>query len=359
VKKTSALVLGVALFAAARSSSAYIEELYSLAQFISKSEVIAEGAIEKVDPKTQTCFVKIARSLKGRCGYETIRMSMGGGQEWHPEVVMRHLKVGAPAVIFYNEERRAEIYINRFFCQLYGDASQPPEKAWWTFTHIEIHCNRTFAGTAEELSRTVSDVVAGKAKPPPPDTRLPAITPVHLRLLPVWGEPPGALPASFAKRDAPKGPKPRLPEDPPTSIPGLAYQYYHGQWTELPDFDALKPVATGSTDQFEISRRTQEEHLGFRFTGFIEIPTDGTYTFYTVSDDGSKLWIGRTEVVSNDGCHAAQEQGGEILLKKGKHAITVAFFQNEGGLQLDVLWEGPDLPKQKIAPASLFRSASP
>jgi hypothetical protein len=360
VKKTSAVVLGVALFAAARPGGAYIEALYPLAQFISESEVIAEGTIEKVDPRTQTCFVKVARSLKGRCGYETIRMNMGGGQEWHPEVVMRHLKVGAPAVIFYNPERRAEIYINRFFCQLYGDASQAPEKAWWTFTHIEIHCNRTFAGTAEELSRTVSEVIAGKAKPPAPDSKLPAITPVHVRSLPTWGEPAvGALPPSFAKRDAAKAPKPRLPEDPPTAIPGLAYQYYHGQWTELPDFDPLKPVATGTTDQFEISRRTQEVHLGFRFTGFVEVPRDGSYTFYTVSDDGSKLWIGRSEVVANDGCHPAVEQSGEILLRKGKHAITVAFFQNEGGLQLDVLWEGPELPKQKIPPSALFRAASP
>ncbi|HXX93182.1 MAG TPA: PA14 domain-containing protein [Planctomycetota bacterium] len=358
--RTRALVLGLALFSAARSGQAYIEALYPLAQFISESTVIAEGSIEKVDPKTQTCFVKILRTLKGRCGYDTIRMTVGGGQEWHPEGVMRHLKVGAPAVLFYNAELRAEIYINRFFCQLYGDPSQPPEKAWWNFTHIEIHCNRTFAGTAEELSRTVSEVLAGKCKPPPPDAKLPAITPVHVRSLAAWGEPPaGALPPSFAKRDPAKSSKPRVPEDPPTAIPGLAYQYFHGQWTELPDFERLQPVSTGTTDRFEVSRRTQDVHLGFRFTGFIEVPRDGAYTFTTVSDDGSKLWIGKTEVVSNDGCHAAVEQSGEILLKKGRHAITVCFFQNEGGLQLDVLWEGPELPRQKIASSALSRSASP
>jgi hypothetical protein len=123
---------------------------------------------------------------------------------------------------------------------------------------------------------------------------------------------------------------------------------------ELPDLDPLKPVATGTTDQFEISRRTQEVHLGFRFTGFVEIPKDGTYTFFTVSDDGSKLWIGKSEVVTNDGCHPAVEQSGDILLKKGKHAITVAFFQNEGASARCPMGPGPP---QKI-PRGPLRAAS-
>jgi hypothetical protein len=360
VTRAGGAVLAVALFAAARSSSAYIETLYPLAQFISESDVIAEGTIEKVDARTQTCFVKVVKSLKGKCGYETIRMTLGAGQEWHPEAVMRHLKVGAPAVIFYNQERRAEIYVNRFFCQLYGDASQPPGKAWWTFTHIEVYCNRTFVGTAEELSKTVADALSGQAKPPAPDPKLPTITAVHVRSLPAWGEPAGGtLPPSFQKRDPAKGPKPREPENAAGLVPGLAYQYYHGQWTELPDFEPLKPVATGTTDRFEISKRKQDDHFAFRFSGYIDVPRDGTYTFFTVSDDGSKLFIGKTEVVTNDGCHAATEQSGEILLKKGRHAITVIYFENEGGEQLDVLWEGPELPKQKIPPSVLSRPSSP
>lgn len=346
------------LLATAGGASAYIEALYPLAQFIAEAEVVAEGTIEKVDPKTKTAIVKVTKSLKGKCTYEQVRMNIGSGAEWFPEVTMRHLVVGAPAVIFYNAERRAEIYVNRFFLQFYGDAAAPADKAWFTYTHVEVRCNRTFNGTAEELAKLVTDIQAGKAKAPPPDPKLPVITRDALMKLPVWGEPvnPEKLPPCFAKRDPTKAPKPRDPENPANVAKGLAFEYFEGAWNELPDFDAVKPVATGTAEQFGLERRKRDEQFGFRFTGFLEVPKDGVYTFFTVSDDGSKLFIGKTEVVSNDGLHAPQEAAGEIALKAGKHAIAVTFFENSGGEQLDVLWEGPDLPRQKIPPSALFRS---
>jgi hypothetical protein len=341
------------VFLVAVPAGAYIEALYPLAQFISESQVIVEGTIEKVDEKTKTCFIKVGKCLKGRCGYETIRVSVGGGQEWHPEVVMRHLKVGAPTVMFYNAERRAEIYLNRFFCQVYGDATQPADKAWWNFTHVEIYCNRTFVGTPEELSRTVADVLAGKAKAPPPDPKLPAITPVHLRSLAPWGAPAEKLPPSFARTEPARAPKPRDPENPPSIIPGLVCEVFEGTWSALPDFDALKPVSTGIASVFDLSKRPGEQHFGLRLRGYLDVPRDGTYVFTTVSDDGSKLLLGKTEVVSNDGRQGRTEKAGEVALRKGQHAITVTYFQKEGGQVLEVFWEGPELAKQKISASSL------
>src|SRR5437764_11739346 len=106
------LLAAAILFAGIGTASAYIESLYPLAQFLSESEGIAEGTIEKVDVKNKTCFVRISRSLKGKCRYEIVRMNIGSGQEWHPDVVMKHLIVGAPALMFYTQGR-AEIYVNR------------------------------------------------------------------------------------------------------------------------------------------------------------------------------------------------------------------------------------------------------
>ena len=346
------------LFALATPAGAYIEALYPLAQFISESEVIAEGTIEKVDSKTKTAIVKVTKSLKGKCTYEQVRMNIGSGAEWFPEATMRHLVVGAPAVVFYNAERRAEIYVNRFFLQFYGDASAPPDKAWWTYTHIEIRCNRTFNGTAEELSETVQKVLAGKIKAPAADPKVPVITKDAVMKLPVWGEPVNLekLPPAFSKRDPTKAPKPRDPENPAGAVKGLSYEYFEGSWNELPDFDAIKPVEKGTAEQFGLEKRKKDDQFGLRFRGFIEVPKDGVYTFFTVSDDGSKLFIGKDEVVSNDGLHGAQEMPGEIALKAGKHAITVVFFENSGDQLLDIPWEGPELPKQKLPAGVLYRS---
>lgn len=53
-----------------------------------------------------------------------------------------------------------------------------------------------------------------------------------------------------------------------------------------------------------------------QFTGLMDVPIDGEYTFYTTSDEGSKLYIGNTEVVNNDGVHSPQERSGKIGLKE-------------------------------------------
>ncbi len=150
----------------------------------------------------------------------------------------------------------------------------------------------------------------------------------------------------------------RTPENPANTTAGLNYSYYEGSWNNLPDFTSLTPVKTGTSTNFDISLRNKEDNFAFKFTGYIDIPADGQYTFYTSSDDGSKLLIGSTEVVNNDGLHAEQEKSGKIGLKKGKHAITVTFFELGGGQGLSVSYEGPSVTKQAVPVSALFRASA-
>ena len=145
----------------------------------------------------------------------------------------------------------------------------------------------------------------------------------------------------------------RDPENPTSITSGLDYRYYEGAWSGLPDFSSLTAAKTGTTSQPDLSVRSRDSYFGLQFKGYFDAPTDGTYTFYTTSDDGSKLYIGSTEVVSNDGQHAAQEKSGSIGLKAGKHALTIAFFQGNGDQALSVSYDGPSISKQVI-PASAF-----
>jgi hypothetical protein len=337
----------------------YIEALYTLQQFLNESEVVAEGVIEKTDQANKTSIVRVTRALKGRCAYTHVRMNIGGGQEWHPGVVMRHLVEGAPVLVFYNAARQGEVYVNRFFCQLYGDAAAPPEKAWWNFTHIEIKCNRTFNGPVEELAKLLGEILSGKVKAPAADLKIPPISKEAVAALPAPGEPvdPAKLPAAFRRKASALQAKPREPDSVTLAVKGLAYQYYEGQWEALPDFGALAPVRTGTCEQFDLAKRGRDAAYGFRFTGFVEVPKDGIYTFTLSSNDGSKLYIGTTEVVDNDHFHGVTEASGEANLKAGKHALAVAYFQHAGQQVLEVSWEGPGLQRQKIPPAALFHAA--
>ncbi|WP_461071835.1 NPCBM/NEW2 domain-containing protein [Spirosoma horti] len=147
----------------------------------------------------------------------------------------------------------------------------------------------------------------------------------------------------------------RDPENPGNAVTGLDYQYYEGSWNTIPDFNSINPTKTGTVSSVDLSVRNRDEQFGIRYKGYISVPTDGTYTFYTNSDDGSKLLIGTTEVVNNDGLHGAVEKSGTIGLKAGKHALTLPFLQGGGGQSFVVSYEGPGISKQTIPTAAFYR----
>ena len=137
---------------------------------------------------------------------------------------------------------------------------------------------------------------------------------------------------------------------------GLNYAFYTGSFQALPDFDTLTPAKTGHVFQPGLSEiETPENDYALRFTGHINIPREGEYTFYAVSNDGSQLFIDGKQVVNNDGLHLFEEQKGTIQLTKGLHALTVTYFQEGGGSGLSVLYEGPGIEKQPIPSAELHR----
>ncbi len=135
---------------------------------------------------------------------------------------------------------------------------------------------------------------------------------------------------------------------------GLAYEYYEGDWDALPDFDKLKPAGAGPIGDFSFSPRKQVERFAFRYRGFVRAPVDGVYRFYTLSDDGSRLYVGDQLVVDNDGLHGALERDGVIALSAGLHAIVVTYFEKTGGDALEVSWTPPGGKKERLPASALF-----
>jgi hypothetical protein len=136
---------------------------------------------------------------------------------------------------------------------------------------------------------------------------------------------------------------------------GLNYEYYEGVWSSLPNFDSLTRIAEGTANNFDLGLRLRDDYFAFRFTGYIKVPVDGNYTFYTNSDDGSKLYVNGSLVVDNDGLHGMRERSGSINLLAGKHAIVVTYFEYNGGQGLIVSYSGPGISKKQIPVNVLFR----
>ena len=135
---------------------------------------------------------------------------------------------------------------------------------------------------------------------------------------------------------------------------GVAYTAYEGRWSRLPDFERCKPAESGTMPTFSLGKYDGKDHFALRFTGYVEVPADGLYFFYTASDDGSRLYIGGKLVVDNDGAHPTTEKRGLIRLRAGKHPIEVGFFEGLVDEELTVCYEGPGIRKQPIPAKALF-----
>ena len=147
-------------------------------------------------------------------------------------------------------------------------------------------------------------------------------------------------------------PKPALPARGMNS--GIHYAYFKGEWDLLPGFEKMTPVKKGILPGFSFTPRDKEDNFGFQYTGFIKVPKDGVYTFFTESDDGSRLFIGDELVVDNDGLHGMQEQDGVIALAAGLHSIRVEYFEKTGGDGLSVYYKGEGIEKQLLPESLLF-----
>jgi hypothetical protein len=147
------------------------------------------------------------------------------------------------------------------------------------------------------------------------------------------------------------------PETPNDLLPGVNYEYY--DWSQdlnlekLPDLQTWTPLRNGVSGTIDLIPAHEEDNFAFRFSGFIEIPVDGIYTFYTSSDDNSKLYIGNTLVVNNDFLQPPTERTGRIGLKAGFHAITVEFMEAGGGQALTASYKGPNNSK-RFLPAGVL-----
>ena len=92
---------------------------------------------------------------------------------------------------------------------------------------------------------------------------------------------------------------------------------------------------------------------GARFSGLVEVPETGNWTFFLTSDDGSELWLDGQSLVTNYGSHGMREISQYIQLDAGKHDFRVEFFQGGGPHGLQLSWEGPNQSKSLI-PSSAF-----
>lgn len=146
----------------------------------------------------------------------------------------------------------------------------------------------------------------------------------------------------------------------PPQEPGVTLRTYDVQ-VELSKLCTLKPGQTPNVDKLMPTIDwTSDADFGLadmfvtEAIGNIDIATAGTYEFRLISDDGSRLRIDDTVVITNDGRHGPIAIDGTITLTTGYHALRVDHFEHLYGQQLRLEWKPPGAAGFTLVPTSVL-----
>ena len=141
---------------------------------------------------------------------------------------------------------------------------------------------------------------------------------------------------------------------------GLEGRYFTGE-----SFDTLKLERVDGQVSFDWDRASPSPALpadGFsvRWTGQVEAPVTGTYTFTTTSDDGVRLKIQARTVVENWTQHGPTSNSGTISLSAGKrYDLTLEYYERAGGAVIELAWAYPGQVRQVVPRSRLYPQAAP
>jgi len=147
---------------------------------------------------------------------------------------------------------------------------------------------------------------------------------------------------------------------PPGSGTGLTGQYYNDPGTGA-HFGELASTRTDATVDFDWGfgapgMGVNADNFSVRWTGQVQAPVTGNYTFSTVSDDGVRLWVNGQLVIDNWTDHApTTNTSAAIALAAGvKYAVTMEFYEGGWGAVAKLLWAYPGQTQTVIPESQLF-----
>ena len=154
--------------------------------------------------------------------------------------------------------------------------------------------------------------------------------------------------------------------DPRRARPGLFadFRITGGDLQAMPDFGALEPFAEAvattvaySDGAWPAAVESRGDGFACRLSGYVRIPSDGTYTFFVASDDGAELFVDGARVTSDPAPHSVRETFGVAVLSAGWRPIEILYYENKVDAVLSLSWSGPGFGKASVPADSLCHIA--
>jgi endoglucanase len=102
------------------------------------------------------------------------------------------------------------------------------------------------------------------------------------------------------------------------------------------------------------------DNFSVRWLGKVKAYYSETYTFYTNSDDGVRLFVNGVQVINNFTDHSVIENSGTIALVAGQtYDIKMEYYESGGDAVAQLSWSSVSQPKQIIPTENLYLVGSP
>jgi hypothetical protein len=164
------------VFASAATGWAFIQNLFPLQEFIDDSDYLFTATIEKVDPEKPSAVLVVKDHMKGNAPFQRIPINLTGDKQKHTPQLLKRIAADLPLVVGVKKQPDGKFMMLAFtdgtWFQVLGQTTDGQTR--WAFTHCEIYLRRTYSGSTDDLKKTIADVLAGKAKAPPPNPKEPA-----------------------------------------------------------------------------------------------------------------------------------------------------------------------------------------
>jgi hypothetical protein len=151
---------------------------------------------------------------------------------------------------------------------------------------------------------------------------------------------------------------------PRVDLDGLQSDGLDATYYDNVGFTGAEVTRTDPTVDFNWGNGSPDPAIGVdtfsaRWTGQVEAPVSGQYTFTTNSDDGVRLFVDGKQIVDNWTDHGPTDNSGTATLEAGKrYDIQLDYYENGGGAVARLHWSYPGQSRQAIPSGRLFNGGN-
>jgi len=137
-----------------------------------------------------------------------------------------------------------------------------------------------------------------------------------------------------------------------------------GEYFDDTTLTAIRATRLDPTVNFDWALNAPHPNVGaetfsVRWTGRVVPRFTETYTFYTRTDDGVRLWVNGVLLIDDWTLHSATERSGMISLVAGRaYDLRMEYFDNLYNAVAQLSWSSPSQAKQIVPKERLFPPAT-